>query len=759
MRPMFQYLHGALPDAGGDAMSGNDEAASGEAASGVGRRLFLKMGLSSGFALYAVGAGARDGAASAPGGSGPGAPMALKPFQQPLAFVAIDAQGVVTVKIGKIDFGQGVQTALPMLVAEEMDADWSRIRCELAPAGEAYKDPFFQIQMVGGSTSMKASWMQYREIGARMRAMLLAAASKRTGVPAAQLRTENGKVIVPDGQRLDYGVLAAGAMNEPVPATVQLKQPAQFTLIGKPMDRLDARAKSSGRQDFGIDFQQAGLRTVVMLHPPVFGGRVAGFDPGPALAVPGVEEVLKVPLVGGASGLAIVADGFWPARKARELLKVDWDLSGLDRADSAALLAQYRELAGKPGVVVQKAEGAPTGLKSAGTISAEYVFPYLAHTPMEPLNCSIDFRGDSATVWVGSQFQTVDQAQVAGVLGLKPDQVVLNTMTAGGGFGRRATPSSDYLVEAAQVAKARFSAGKKGPIKMIWTREDDVRGGYYRPMHLHRVEIAHDGKGIVLSWKHVIVGQSITMGTPFEAFTVKNGADTTMTEGVAESAYPFPIALEVHHPKVNVPVLWWRSVGHTHTAFVMETLVDELARAGGVDPVAYRRKLLSKHERHLAALDLAVARSGYGKSRLEKGRAWGVAVHESFGTVVAYVVEVSMRDGRPRVHRVTAGVHCNLAVNPRTIEAQVQGALVMGIGMTLPGAEITLKEGAVQQSNWHDYRIATHVDAPQVDVFIVPSAEPPTGMGECGVPPIAPAMANAVAALTGRRLRGLPFQV
>jgi len=748
MRPMFQYLNGALPAA--------LEESAAAAPGGLGRRVFLKMSLASGFALYAAGGSAQE---ATQGGSGPGAPEPLKPFQQPSAFVAIDADGIVTVTIGKIDFGQGVQTALPMLVAEEMDADWSKVRCELAPAGEAYKDPFFHIQMVGGSTSMKGSWQQYREIGARMRAMLVGAASKQLNVPAAQLRTESGSVIAPDGRRLGYGVLAQAAFAEPVPSGVVLKTPAQFKLIGKPVSRLDARAKSSGRQDFGIDLKLPGLRTVVMVHPPVFGGRVARFDPAPALAVPGVEEVIQVPLSGGAVGLAIVANGFWPARKARELVKVDWDLAGVERVDSAAQLEQYRALARTPGIVVEKADtsaldAARPGL---GRISAEYTFPYLAHTPMEPLNCSIDFRGDRCTVWVGSQFQTVDQAQVAGVLGLKPEQVTLNTMTAGGGFGRRATPTSDYLVEAAQVAKARHAAGKSGPIKMIWSREDDVRGGYYRPSHLHRVEIAHDRQGNVVAWKHVIVGQSITMGTPFEGFTVKNGADTTMTEGVAESAYPFPIALEVHHPKVNVPVLWWRSVGHTHTAFVMETLVDELARAGRQDPVAYRRKLLAKHERHIAALDLAVERSGYGKTKLAKGRAWGVAVHESFNTVVAYVAEVSMKDGRPVLHRVTAGVHCNLAINPRTIEAQVQGALVMGLGMTLPGAAITLKNGEVEQGNWNDYRVPIHLDAPQVAVFIVPSADPPTGMGECGVPPIAPAIANAVAALTGKRLRSLPF--
>ena len=330
-------------------------------------------------------------------------------------------------------------------------------------------------------------------------------------------------------------------------------------------------------------------------------------------------------------------------------------------------------------------------------------------------------------------------------------------MMAGGGFGRRAVPTSDYLFEAAQVAKARHAAGKKGPIKVMWTREDDVKGGYYRPMHVHRAEIGYDDKGKVLGWKHVIVGQSILVGTPFEAMMVKNGVDATMIEGIADSAYPFPIALQVHHPKVNVPVLWWRSVGHTHTAFVMETLVDEIARSVGLDPLVYRRQLLHEHKRHLAAIDLVVDKSGYGKRRLPPGRAFGVAVHESFDTVVAYVVEASIVDGRPVLHKVTAAVHCNLAVNPRTVEAQVQGGLLMGLGTTLPGAQITLKDGVVQQNNWNDYRVAVHSQMPQVDVHIVPSAEPPTGVGEPSVPPLAPAFANAIAAITGKRYRSLPF--
>ncbi|WP_454735828.1 molybdopterin cofactor-binding domain-containing protein [Cupriavidus necator] len=718
-----------------------------QASGGIDRRTFLKLSVGSGFALCAIPIGAQTAA----GGDAP------KPPVQPSAFVSIDADGTVMVTIGKLEFGQGVQTALPMIVAEELDADWSKVRCQLAPAGEAYKDPVFHIQMVGGSTSMKNSWTQYREVGARMRAMLLAAAARRFGDPAETLKTEAGVVTTPDGRRATYGELAAAALAEPVPATVQLKSPQQFRLIGKPTGRLDARDKSTGRQQFGIDTMLPGMRTVVMVHPPVFGARVARFDAARAKAIAGVEEVYQVPLVGGASGLAIVANGFWPARTAREVLQVEWDTSGLEKVDSDALLARYRELAAQPGLQAKAAD--TSALATAPRkITAEYTFPYLAHTPMEPLNCTIDFRGNQCTVWAGSQFQTVDQAAVAAVLDLKPEQVTFNTMMAGGGFGRRAVPTSDYLFEAAQVARARYAAGRREPIKMIWIREDDVRGGYYRPMHLHRVEIGHDGKGKVLAWKHVIIGQSITSGTPFEAFTVKNGVDSTMVEGVSDSVYPFPIALDIHHPKVNVPVLWWRSVGHTHTAFVMETLVDELARAGGLDPVAYRRTLLREHKRHLAALDLAVERSGYGKRRLAAGRAWGVAVHESFDTVVAYIVEASMRGNQPVLHRVTAAVHCNMPINPRTIEAQVQGGLMMGLGTTLPGAQITLKDGVVQQGNWNDYRLATHADMPpQISVHVVPSADPPTGIGETAVPPIAPALANAVAALTGKRHRSLPF--
>ncbi|MFY9509764.1 MAG: molybdopterin cofactor-binding domain-containing protein, partial [Rubrivivax sp.] len=391
-------------------------------------------------------------------------------------------------------------------------------------------------------------------------------------------------------------------------------------------------------------------------------------------------------------------------------------------------------------------------------IEAEYHFPYLAHAPMEPLNCVIALRDDGCTVWVGSQFQTVDQAAVAQTLGLAPDKVQLHTLMAGGGFGRRGVPTSDYLVEAAQVAKAWRARGRREPLKLMWSREDDIRGGYYRPAHMHRAEIGLDAQGRVLAWQHRIVGQSIITGTPFEPFMVKDGVDAVSVEGVADTPYALPLALQVQHPKQNVPVLWWRSVGHTHTAFVMETLVDEVAARAGQDPVAWRRaQFAGHHPRHLAALELAVAKSGYGKKALPRGVAWGVAVHESFETVVAYVVQARLKDGQPQLLEATAGVHCNFAVNPLNVQAQVQGAALMALGMCLPGAAITFKDGAVEQSNFSDYTVARMPQMPKIAVHIVPSGDAPTGVGEPGLPPLAPAFANAVAKLTGKRLRELPF--
>jgi isoquinoline 1-oxidoreductase beta subunit len=477
-----------------------------------------------------------------------------------------------------------------------------------------------------------------------------------------------------------------------------------------------------------------------------------------ARAVKGVRAVLRVPLDGGAEGVAVVADGYWQATQGRDTLKLTWDTAKVEKVDSERQLVQYRELAGRPGPRKFDADMAPLAT-APRQLEAEFVFPYLAHAAMEPLNCTVALTEGRAELWVGSQCAGLDAGAAARVLNLKPEQVTVHVQMAGGGFGRRFSSTSDTVVEACEIAKAARAAGLNAPVRTLWSREDDMRGGFYRPMHLHRARVGFDEGGNVLAWDHVIVGQSITTGSVFEQFQVKNGIDGTATEGMRDP-YPLPMRLTVHHPKLNVPVLWWRSVGSTHTAFVMETLLDEIARATEQDPVAYRMRMFGdKHARHRDALQLAVDKSGYGKTRLPEGRAWGVAVHESFDSVVAYVVEASLKDGRPVLHRVTAGVHCNLAVNPRTVEAQVQGAAVTGLSMCLPGSAITLRDGVVEQSNFDGYTVARITDMPEFDVHIVPSAEPPTGMGEPGLPPLAPAFANAIARLTDKPLRQLPFKI
>jgi isoquinoline 1-oxidoreductase beta subunit len=724
-----------------------------ESAAALPRRSFLKLagagGLAIGaFPMLAVGQGAMAAAAD----------TALKPTQMPSAFVQIAPNGEVMVTINRLEFGQGVQTALPMILAEELDADWSLVRSRMGSSDPAYVDPMFGMHITGGSNSIKHSFTQYRELGARARAMLMSAAAARWGVDVSTLRTQAGTVIGAGGLKLGYGELAEAAMAQPVPDKVTLKDPKTFRLIGQPTNRLDAKAKSSGQQSFGIDVHRPGQLTAVVAHPPVFGAKVASVDDKAALAIAGVKAVLRVPLAGGAQGVAVVADAYWPAKQGRDALKVSWDTSAVEKVDSARQLSQYRELAKQPGPRQFDADMAPLA-KAPKRIDAEFVFPYLAHAPMEPLNCTVELADGQAQLWVGTQFPGVDGAAAARVLGLKPEQVVMHVQMAGGGFGRRAVPSSDYVVEACEIAKAARAAGMSVPIRMVWSREDDIRGGQYRPMHLHRASIGFDAAGQVQAWDHVLVGQSITTGSPFEGFMVKNGIDATATEGM-KGPYPVPMRLTVHHPKLNVPVLWWRSVGSTHTAFVMETLIDEIARSTKQDPVAYRLKMFAdKQPRHSAALQLAVDQSGYGKKRLPAGRAWGVAVHESFETVVAYVVEASVKQGRAVLHRVTAGVHCNLAVNPRTIEAQVQGAALMGLSMCLPGAAITLKDGEVQQSNFGDFVVPRITDMPEIAVHIVPSADAPTGMGEPGLPPLAPAFANAVARLTGKPQRQLPFKL
>lgn len=722
-------------------------------AAGLPRRSFLKMTAVSGFALGAFPLLAE---AQAPAAAG------LKPAQQPAAFVGIAKDGTVTVTVNRLEFGQGTHTGLAMVLAEELDADWSRVRAVHGSQAIAYADPAYGMHLTGGSTAIKNSYTQYRELGARTRAMLVQAAATQWGVPAASLATERGVVIGPGGKRADYGALAEAAMQLPVPTQVTLKDPKNFKLIGQPTGRIDAAAKSSGRQDFGIDVRLPGMLTAVCQHPPVFGGKVASVDDAAARAVKGVKAVLRVPLHNGGEGVAVVADGYWAAKQGRDALKLEWSDAGRQKVDSTAQLAAYRALAAKTGHVKYQADMAPLA-GAPHKISAEFHFPYLAHAPMEPLNCTVQLTGrgadGKAKLWVGTQMPGLEAAAAVRVLGIQPENLAMEVQMAGGGFGRRGLPTSDFVVEACTIAKAAQAAGIEAPIRTLWSREDDIRGGYYRPMHVHRAEIGFDAKGKVLAWDHVIVGQSIMAGTFFESAMVKDGVDTTMVEGM-RAPYEVPMRLSAHHPKDNVPVLWWRSVGSTHTAYAMETLIDEIARATRQDPVAYRMALMdAKATRHRAALQLAVDRSGYGKRQLPAGRAWGVALHESFDSVVAYVVEASVENGTPRLHQVTAGVHCNLAVNPKSVEAQIQGAALMGLSMCLPGAAVTLKDGVVEQSNFGDFVVPRITDMPAIAVHIVPSADAPTGMGEPGLPPLAPAFANAIARLTGKPLRELPFKL
>ena len=655
---LSNFDHSDMPRALQRMLAGSHSSA----AAKLPRRSFLKLAGASGLALgafpHAATAQAKDPAVGT-----------LKPTQQPSAFVQIAPNGEVTVTINRLEFGQGVQTGLPMILAEELDADWSLVRSRNGSNDPAYIDPLFGIHLTGGSHSIKNSFMQYRELGARARAMLLSAAAARWNVDVDTLRTQAGTVLGPGGRKAGYGELAEAAMALPVPEKVTLKNPKEFRIIGRPTTRLDARAKSSGRQDFGIDVRLPGQLTAVVAHPPVFGARLASMDDSAARAIKGVKAVLRVPLDRGAEGVAIVADGYWPAKQGRDALKLQWDTASVEKVDSERLLAQYREMASQPGPRKFDADMAPLA-NAPRQLEAEFVFPYLAHAPMEPLNCTVQLSDGRAELWVGTQCPGLDGVAVARVLGLKPEQVTMHVQMAGGGFGRRFVGSSDYVVEACEVAKAARAAGLNSPVRTLWSREDDIKGGYYRPMHLHRARIGFDDRGQVLAWDHVIVGQSITSGTVFGEFQVKNGIDGTATEGMRDP-YPIPMRLTVHHPKVNVPVLWWRSVGSTHTAYVMETLLDEIARATKQDPVAYRMRLFAdKHPRHRAALQLAVDKSGYGKKQLPTGRAWGVAVHESFDSVVAYVVEASVKDKSAGV----APGHRGCALQSRSQPAQCGGS-------------------------------------------------------------------------------------
>lgn len=715
----------------------------GNTASGISRRDFIKgstafvSGLVIGFYLPVK--GGRAYAAEAP----------AKPNYPPNAFVRIAPDDSITIVINKSEMGQGVYTSLAMLIAEELEADWSRISVESAPVASVYNHTAFGMQLTGGSTSVTSSWEQMRRVGASARMLLIRAAAESWAVPVSECRAESSKVIHDaSGQTASYGALADAAATLPFPDKVALKSPADFKIIGKPTRRLDTPAKINGSAQFGLDVYLPGMLTVLIARSPVFGGKVKRFDATKARDVMGVKDVYQVP-----SGIAVAASGFWPARMARDLLEIEWEEGPAAELSTVKMRAEYRKLAKTPGAVARKEGNLLKGFKKAlKSVTAEYEVPYLAHAAMEPLNVVVDLKPAHCTIWTGTQAQTMDRAIAAQVAMLEPDQVEIHTTFLGGGFGRRANPRSDFVKEAVEVAVA---VGQ--PVKVVWTREDDTRGGNYRPMWSDYIAAGIDKSGKPIAWKHTIVGQSIVADTMFENFMVKDGVDATSVEGAATLPYKIPnLQVELHSPKNAVPVQWWRSVGHSHTAFVVETMVDELAHLAKKDPVAYRLDLLPAESRYRGVLQLAADKAGWGKTQLPAGHAYGVAVHESFNSYVAEIAEVSVENGMIRVHRVVAAVDCGMVVNPDGVNQQIESAIVYGLSAALHGA-ITLEHGRVMQSNFNDYPPLRFSEMPRIDVHIVASSAPPTGIGEPGTPPIAPAVANAVFNLTGKRLRRMPF--
>jgi isoquinoline 1-oxidoreductase beta subunit len=673
------------------------------------------------------------------------------PLPQPNAFLRIGSDDSVTVMLAHSEMGQGIWTGLAMLIAEELACDWSKVKSEHAPAAPAYAHPAFGMQMTGGSTSTWSEFDRYRTVGAMAKDMLVRAAAARWKVSPAKCRAANG-VVSHGKDQLSYGKLAEAAMALAPPKTVKLKEPKDWKLIGTAVRRLDSPEKITGRAEFGIDVQFPGLRVAVVARPPAFGAKLGKYDASAALKVPGVEKVVPT-----ANGVAVIAKHFWAAKLGRDALHIDWTPPEGGGIDSAKLLAEFRATAHKTGALVSPEKGKVDAALAAAktTLEAIYEVPYLAHAMMEPLNCTVKIDGDRCEIWTGTQFQTGDQGAAAHILGTTPDKVTIHTTFLGGGFGRRANPAADFVAEAVIVAKA---AGV--PVKVVWTREDDMHGGYYRPAYVHRIRTGLDEHGQPAAWDHVVVGQSIIAGTPFEPMMVKHGVDPTSVEGLAESPYlenTGAVRVSLHSPRLPITVLWWRSVGNTHTAFAMESMIDEAAHAAGQDPLAYRMALLKDKPRHAAALSLAAEKAGWS-SPPQAGRARGLALHESFGSIVAQVAEVSVEDGRIRVHAVTCAVDCGTAVNPLGIEAQVQGSIAFGLSAALYG-KLTLAGGAVQESNFHDYPVLRISEMPRVAVHVIQSKARMGGIGEPATAPIAPAVANAVFALTKQRLRTLPLRL
>jgi isoquinoline 1-oxidoreductase beta subunit len=717
--------------------------ASAESANGLDRRDFLKAS-AAGLVLGMYLPFARTASAEA-------APVPTGAFA-PNAFIRVTPDNWVVLVVKHHEMGQGTTTGIATLLADELDADWTRIKTEYAPSDpKLYANiAFGNAQGTGGSNAMKGSWEQARKAGATARALLVQAAAAAWKVPASEVVTSKSMLTHPSGKRATYGDFAVAAAKLPVPAQPPLKAKSQYSLIGKwDTRRVDSADKSTGKATYTIDVKLPGLLTAVIARPPTFGSKLKSFDATRARAVPGVTDVVEVP-----EGVAVVGKGMWAALKGRDALDIEWNTTGTEGLSTEGLFKKYRALAKTPGIHVKKDQQTnPLLAKAKRRIDAVYEFPYLAHAPMEPLNCVASLHDGQLETWSGHQFPTLDHANAAKAVGLPLDKVQLHTLLSGGSFGRRANGWSDYTVEAVNVAKA---INGRAPVRVQRTREDDMRAACYRPLYVHDVSVGLDADGNISGWRHAIVGQSILGASPF-AKGIKDGVDDSTVEGVNKSPYAIPgMSIELHSPEVPVRPLWWRSVGNTHTAYAMETLMDELATLAGKDAVDFRLALLKDKPRHSGVIRLAAQRANWG-SPLPPGRARGFAMHESFDTYVAQVVEVSLTAaGQPKVERVVVAVDCGVAINPDVIRAQMEGGVGFALAAALYG-EINIEKGRVLEGNFDDYRVLRIEQMPHVEVHIVATDEPPTGVGEPGVPPLAPAVANAVFKLTGKRIRRLPF--
>ena len=654
------------------------------------------------------------------------------------AWIRITPDDVVTLTISESEMGQGIMTALSMVLAEELDADWSKVAAQPAPADRDR----YGGQSTGGSTSVRQDYEPFRVAGAAAREMLIAAA-ETWGVAPASCRTERGYVLDESGdRRMSYGRLAARAAEMPVPTKPTLKDPSTFRIVGHDTKRLDTPDKVTGRAVFGIDVSLPDMLIAQVERVPVFGGAVRSFDATAALQVPGVRHVVEIP-----SGVAVVADNFWAAKRGRDALTVTWDEGPDGTLDSAQIRQRCRDIVSS-GTEARREGNPDTGLRAAAkTLDAVYEVPYLAHAPMEPLNCTADVRADRCEIWVPTQSPSGSQGAARQITGLSAAQVIVHTTYLGGGFGRRS--QTDFVKDAVHTSRA---VGK--PVKVIWTREDDVRGGYYRPAAYNEFRGGVDANGWPSVWVHKIASPSILLSLGAE---LDGDLDPTGTEGAANLPYGIPhMQVTWAHPDSPITLHWWRSVGSSQNAYVTECFFDELCQLGGVDPVEARRRLLGAHVRHRRALDTAAAMAGWG-SAVPAGHARGVAVHESFGSIVAQVADVSLRsDGTPRVHHVWCAVDCGIVINPDTVRAQIESGIMYGLSAALHG-ELTIERGRVMQSNFHDYPVVRMHEAPSVDVTIIAEGDPIGGIGEPGLPPIAPAVCNALLRLTGKPVRKLPI--